>query len=144
MQENSYILYRDKLLGEHSRDNNKIYKRGGGTAKAELSDAKVIGKNIRKYRKKNGLTQEALAFEADISVKMLSEYENGKHNISQEALSKIADVLYVSVDELLPERSRRVQGDTSEEEKLLALFRNMSAADKNMIMGMAERLGAAS
>lgn len=110
----------------------------------ELSDAKVIGKNIRKYRKQKGLTQETLAFDAEISVKMLSEYENGKHNISQEALSKIADALYVSVDELLPERSRRVQGETSEEEKLLALFRNMNAADKNMIMSMAKRLSAAS
>lgn len=108
---------------------------------ADLSDAKVIGKNIRKNRKSQNLTQEALAFDAGISVKMLSEYENGKHNISQEALSKIADALYISVDELLPEHSRRVQGENSDEEKLLALFRSMSADDKVMLMNMAKRIG---
>ena len=119
-------------------------KKEGGvlTGMAIESDAVVVGKNIKRIRKNQKRTQEDLAFDAEISVKMLSEYENGKRDMSSQVLFKIADALMVSVDELVPERLKRLEEETSpEEEVLLTMFRKMNTADREMLLGMAKRLG---
>lgn len=106
-------------------------------------DIKALGKNIRTVRKNHKLTQEALAFDADISVKMLSEYENGKRDMSSQVLFKIANALMVPVDELLPEYLRVPEEkvhSAPEEEILLNMIRNMNSSDKDMILNMARRL----
>lgn len=68
------------------------------------ADSVVLGRKIKSIRKSQNRTQEDLAFDAGISVKMLSEYENGKREMSSQVLFKIADALMVSVDELVPDR----------------------------------------
>lgn len=106
------------------------------------ADAVVLGSKIKSIRKSQHLTQEDLAFDAEISVKMLSEYENGKREMSSQVLFKIADALMVSVDELVPERLKKPEEETNQEEDiLLTMFRQMNAADKEMLLGMAKRLG---
>lgn len=106
------------------------------------SDAVVLGKNIKRIRKNQKRTQEDLAFEAEISVKMLSEYENGKREMSSQVLFKIADALMVSVDELVPERLKKPEEETNPaEEVLLTMFRKMNPADREMLLSMAKRLG---
>lgn len=106
------------------------------------SDAVVLGKNIKRIRKCQKRTQEDLAFEAEISVKMLSEYENGKREMSSQVLFKIADALMVSVDELVPERLKKPEEETNpEEDALISMFRKMNAADREMLLVMAKRLG---
>ena len=105
------------------------------------ADAVVLGRNIKSIRKSQNRTQEDLAFDAEISVKMLSEYENGKREMSSQVLFKIADALMVSVDELVPDRLKKPEEETSpEEEILLTMFRQMNVADKEMLLGMAKRL----
>ena len=71
------------------------------------ADSVVLGRKIKSIRKSQNRTQEDLAFDAEISVKMLSEYENGKRERSSQVLFKIADALMVSVDELVPEFTRK-------------------------------------
>lgn len=119
-------------------------KKEGGvlTGMAIESDAVVLGKNIKRIRKSQKRTQEDLAFEAEISVKMLSEYENGKREMSSQVLFKITDALMVSVDELVPERLKKAEEETnSEEEVLLTMFRKMNTDDREMLLSMAKRLG---
>ena len=105
------------------------------------ADAVVLGRNIKNIRKSLHRTQEDLAFDAEISVKMLSEYENGKREMSSQVLFKIADALMVSVDELVPDRLKKPEETSSEEADLLTMFRKLNAADKEMLLGMAKRLG---
>lgn len=105
------------------------------------ADAVVLGRNIKQIRKDQHLTQEDLAFDADISVKMLSEYENGKREMSSQVLFKIANALMVPVDELVPDRLKKPEETSAEEADLLTMFRKLSAADKEMLLGMAKRLG---
>ena len=106
------------------------------------ADSVVLGRKIKSIRKSQNRTQEDLAFDAGISVKMLSEYENGKREMSSQVLFKIADALMVSVDELVPDRLKKPEEETSQEEDiLLTMFRQMNAADKEMLLGMAKRLG---
>ena len=107
------------------------------------SDAKILGENIRSVRKKQKITQETLAFDADISVKMLSEYENGKREMNSQVLFRIADALMIPVDELVPERLRVSQPEVHmapDEEILLNMLQKMNPEARDLIMKMANQL----
>lgn len=62
----------------------------------------ALNENIKKYRKKSGLTQKALASKSGLSFSMISKLEGGEQtNPSFETIRKIADVLGVSPGELV-------------------------------------------
>ncbi len=61
----------------------------------------VIARNIVKYRKELGLTQEELAYKADIDRTYIGYIENARQNISTEKLCAIAQALKVGVADLL-------------------------------------------
>lgn len=60
----------------------------------------ALGTAIRELRSKSGLTQEALAQEAEITVGHLSTIERGLANPSWGAVLAIAEALNVSIAEL--------------------------------------------
>ncbi len=61
----------------------------------------AIGENIRNYRKKNDLTQESLADRLGVTYQSVSRWENGTTYPDLELIPAIAEVLVVTVDELL-------------------------------------------
>jgi transcriptional regulator with XRE-family HTH domain len=63
----------------------------------------VLGKNVRKYRQQRKLTQEQLAFEAEIDLTYVSGIERGKRNPSLLVMARIADALSVPLTKLLSE-----------------------------------------
>ena len=67
---------------------------------------KIISKNIRKYRKQRGLTQEQLALYSELSYDFVRRIETseGKSGFSINTLYKIATVLEVSLDDLIKEQ----------------------------------------
>jgi len=64
---------------------------------------KVIARNLKKYRKGLGITQEQLAEEIGISRGSINNYENGKSLPTGKVLSLMANALEVSADALLRE-----------------------------------------
>ena len=60
-----------------------------------------IGKRIKAFRKKRGLSQDALSAMAGCSPAYLSHLESGEKCMSFELFIKIANSLNVSADELL-------------------------------------------
>lgn len=56
-----------------------------------------LGKKIKKYRRKLGLTQEQLAEGTELSQKYIQFIENGKRKPSLKVLYKIASKLRVRV-----------------------------------------------
>lgn len=60
-----------------------------------------IGENIRNYRKKNDLTQEALADRLGVTYQSVSRWEKGATYPDLELLPAISEILGISVDELL-------------------------------------------
>lgn len=63
-----------------------------------------VGKNIRKYRRMRGWTQEQLAEKSNYSKQFISNIENDTHQtFSLGTLWKIALILDVSIDELVKE-----------------------------------------
>ena len=61
-----------------------------------------LGERLTIYRKRAGLTQSKLAETANISVSMLSKYENDTaENLSIETISDLAAALDVSINKLI-------------------------------------------
>lgn len=61
-----------------------------------------LGKQIKKYRKLAGLTQERLADKVRVSTTHIGLIETGKRRVSLKTLQKIASAVGVKVKELLP------------------------------------------
>ena len=63
----------------------------------------VLAKNVRKYRRQRNLTQEQLAFEAEIDLTYMGGIERAKRNPSLLVMVRIADALGVQLPKLLSE-----------------------------------------
>lgn len=58
-----------------------------------------VAARLKEYRRRAGLTQEALAFNANIHVSFVSEIERGLKKPSIESLGKLLSALHVSFQE---------------------------------------------
>lgn len=59
-----------------------------------------IGRNIRRLRREKGMTQEALAEAAGLSIKMIQKLENGQRGFRMETVIRISVILDISLDSL--------------------------------------------
>jgi transcriptional regulator with XRE-family HTH domain len=60
----------------------------------------ILAKNVRKYRQQRKLTQEQLAFEAEIDLTYMGGIERGKRNPSLLVMARIADALGIQLPKL--------------------------------------------
>ncbi|MGE0093764.1 MAG: helix-turn-helix domain-containing protein [Alphaproteobacteria bacterium] len=69
----------------------------------------VFARNLRRLRSERGLSQDDLAYEAEVSRSYLSQLEKGTFFASLRIIGRLAMVLKVEPAELLklPERRRR-------------------------------------
>ena len=110
---------------------------------------KLLGNQIRKYRKEKQYTLEQLAEKLDVSTTFIGQIERAKGIPSLETLVKIANVLEVSTDSLLfgdlnvkagnnyfvKEVEKRTESFTKKEKEILLNFIELfeeyrTAADK--------------
>ena len=66
-----------------------------------MMDNNTIGRNLRRLRKTNRLTQEQLAKKLNITRQTLSNHETGKRLPDIYGLITVADIFGVSVDEII-------------------------------------------
>ena len=64
-------------------------------------DLKVIGKNIKRYRLKNHISQENLAILLNVSQPCIVRYEKGLIEISTTNIYKLAKIFNISIDKLI-------------------------------------------
>jgi len=77
----------------------------------DILSSKIISKNIKKHRKKLGLSQDQLARKANVPYSTYLKIESGyTPNPSIQTVINIAEALNVSIDDLV---GRRMQKDTS-------------------------------
>ena len=57
----------------------------------------IIAQNVKKYRKLNNLTQEALAEAAEVSNTYIANIECGQTWVSDKTLEKIASALHIEI-----------------------------------------------
>lgn len=60
-----------------------------------------LGRNVRRLRQQRELTQEQLAFEAEIDLTYVGGIERGKRNPSLMVMARIANALKVPLPKLL-------------------------------------------
>lgn len=63
----------------------------------------IVGKNIRKFRKASGLTQEELAFKSELSQGYVNQLESGKRRFTQKSLELISKALNIPIHSLFDE-----------------------------------------
>lgn len=61
----------------------------------------MIGKNIKTFREQKRMTQEELAEKLCVTRQAVSNWENGKTEPDIETLHKIADLLGITIEELI-------------------------------------------
>lgn len=74
-----------------------------------------IGKNIKKYRKDKGLTQNELAKKSNMSRTYLADIENNRYNPSVEILRNIANSLEVPLSSIIDNQSSNLAEQSSVE-----------------------------
>jgi transcriptional regulator with XRE-family HTH domain len=62
---------------------------------------RILGRNIAKARRRKGLTQEKLAFDAKIDLTYMGGIERGKRNPSLMVMARIAESLSIPLPKLL-------------------------------------------
>ena len=60
-----------------------------------------IGQSVRYLRMKRGLSQEELAFKADLNMNSISTLERGINNVKIKTLYAIANALDIKIEEIL-------------------------------------------
>ena len=68
----------------------------------------LLGRNVRAARLARGLSQEQLAFEAEMKRSYLSDLERGTRNPSVRALGRLAKALGVEPADLLIDQAREI------------------------------------
>jgi len=79
---------------------------------AKVNLLKIIGTNVARIRKEKKLSQEQLAYLADIDRTYIGYIENAKYNVTVLKLQQIAGALDVSLNELINEyikKSEKIQ-----------------------------------
>ncbi len=89
-----------------------------------------LSKNIANRRRELGLTQAQLAERMGIEPETLSRFERGKHLPSLGTLEKLADLLLVSVADLLAEQPQMADDDAL---IFTSWISDLSAADRSFV-----------
>lgn len=100
-------------------------------------DANQIGMRIRDLRHECGLTQEALAEEASLSVSYLSHIEHGKKRASLAVLVQIASALQTTVDYLVSEEDPDTANLISE---ICMLMQDCSDLERDVIFSTSKAI----
>lgn len=78
-----------------------------------------IGERIRNRRRSLGMNQDELAELASLNRVTVAKYETGKFEPGAQALSRIADALETSVDELLGRNKPEQQTEVNDEAMMI-------------------------
>jgi transcriptional regulator with XRE-family HTH domain len=104
-------------------------------------EAPSFGRRLSALRKAKHLTQPELAKHLDISVKAVDYYERRAKNPSVEFVRKVADVLLVSIEELIGEgkvKSKRKPGPVPQFSKQLEQIQKLSRPKQQHILSVVD------
>ena len=73
----------------------------GGTDKGRTPRQIELGDRIRRHRERLGLSQEGLAYEADINRTYIASLEAGQRNPSLDLMARLAKALGIDLGELV-------------------------------------------
>ncbi len=95
---------------------------------------KLLGENIRKYRRKKKYTLEQLAEILDVSATFVGQIERAQGIPSLATLVKIADALEVSADSLLFDNLNEKTNESYFIKRVLELTESFSTNEKELLL----------
>ena len=99
----------------------------------------ILGEQIKKYRKKTGLTQKQLGEKLGISQQQIAQYENGKRVPKIDTLIKIANALNAKFSDLIPMNDTLEWiSETIEENRIIHAYSAIDIAIKDNLDKMNE------
>lgn len=102
-----------------------------------------LGKRIRAYRQKMGISQEELAFKASISATYLGQIERAEKSPTVETLEKLSKALEVSIYELfLFDEEIDVPQGSSVINKINAQLSTLSEKEQNEFLKLIKNIKA--
>lgn len=96
----------------------------------------IIADNVKLYRKKQDLTQLALAEKAELSVDSIKRIERGSRTMSLENFMRIADALAVPLSYLMYENLNEIPIT----ERILNILNNKSGKQQEYLLHMLEEM----
>lgn len=95
-----------------------------------------FGRNLAKFRKEKGFTQEDLVKISGVAISQIRRYETDKSTPSLDAITKLVRALGVSIDELVFEKTTAVAQNKIVDHELLEQFETISkmSADEKYIV----------
>lgn len=83
----------------------------------------IIAQNVKKYRKLNNLTQEALAEAAEVSNTYIANIECGQTWVSDKTLEKIASALHIEIYLLfISADAKGIDADSSQKQQKMISY----------------------
>ena len=95
---------------------------------------KLIGRRIREVRTERGISQADLAERSKTTAQYLSQIENGKKQASLQVLLSVAEVLEVSLNELLT--GNQVNNPVEYQRDIVRLLSDCSSYEKRVLFEM--------
>jgi transcriptional regulator with XRE-family HTH domain len=123
-----FIINRVRMMGK------------GGSIRLDAKELdEYIGRKIKEYRNKKGLTQKELGQKLGIGHTTVSGYEKGTITLNSNTLFVIGEILDVKVDDLFPER----KPDEAYLEKTKDMYtENLKAKDMYFLQKLTEKTAA--
>ncbi|MEA1901483.1 MAG: helix-turn-helix transcriptional regulator [Thermodesulfobacteriota bacterium] len=90
-----------------------------------------FAKNLAKFRKEKGLTQEELVRISGVAISQIRRYETNKSTPSLDAITKLVKALGVSIDELVFAKATGVAQNKIIDRELLEQFEFISKMSKD-------------
>lgn len=95
----------------------------------------AFGKRFKFFRELRGFTQEALASRIGVTFQQVQKYESGQNRMTPEALVKLADILDVSVLNLLGLEDDEPWMLTPETIRLAEAINDLPGKDLSFVLG---------
>ncbi len=99
---------------------------------------RIIGRRIKFYRNKLGLTQAQLAEKLDVSAKYVSSIERGESNVSLNKLDKIAKTLNTDLASLISDCDSESSNFPLSD--ILTLTKDWSSVQKDHLISLVQIL----
>ena len=90
-----------------------------------------FGKNLSRFRKEKGLTQEDLVKKSGVAISQIRRYEADNSSPTLDVVTRLAKALGVSIDEMVFDKATGIAASKIMDRELLEQFEMVSALDED-------------
>ena len=116
------------LIGDSK---NPVVKSNNKTDVSKEVSSMSFGKNLSRFRKEKGLTQEDLVKRSGVAISQIRRYEADNSSPTLDVVTRLAKALGVSIDEMVFDKATGIAASKIMDRELLEQFEMVSALDED-------------